>query len=428
MKSLPFDVRSFELKNGLPVLVVPMPHVHRAHVGFFVRIGSRYETRKSNGLSHFLEHMIYRGTDSLPSAHSVNFAFEELGGSLSAETLVDASVFSVSLPKVGLKRVSPLFAEVLSRPRFFDIEVEKKIVCEEILEDRDDEGREIDADNLSRQLIYGNHPLGFTITGDTKDVESFDEAALRAHHESHYTARNGVLLLSGAIDESSIEELAAPFAALREGKRLTPQSPEHHQKKPRTLFVENASSQTELRISLRAFGESDPRRPALEMLMRVFDDGMSTRLYRRISDERGLCYEVSAGYDGYEDDGIVDIRASVQHTRTDEVVKAAIDALREIADEGPTDRELEKARDRFVWDHEFALDAPEDLGARLAFDRLLGRQLASVDWRERFLAVTRDDVRDVARLLLARERLNIVAVGLLEPEQERAIETFANHL
>ncbi len=422
MTEAPFDVRTFELANGLPVLVVPMPHVHRAHVAFFVRIGSRYESRKTNGLSHFLEHMIYRGTDSLPSAHEVNFAFEELGGALGAETLVDASVFSVSLPEEGLEKVAPLFADVLSAPRFFDIGLEKRIVREEILEDRDDDGREIDADNLARKLIYPAHPLGFTITGDPENVESFTEKDLRAHHASHYAAKNGVLLLAGAVDGRAAERLAAPFARLASGQRLVSEVPRHDQKKPRLLVVENASSQTQLRVSFRAFGENHELRPALEMFMRVLDDGMSTRLYRRISDEQGLCYEVTAGYDGYEDDGIVDIRADVVHERTPVVARAAIAAVRELAETGPTDREIEKAKKRFVWDMRTLRDSPEDFGARIAFDRLLGRSITTPEWRERFLAIGPAEVQAVARLLLEKERLNIVAVGLLEESHERDLE------
>src|ERR1700736_3047265 len=175
----PPPYRTAVLGNGLHVVVAPLPHLHRAHVALWARSGSRFETSKENGISHFLEHMIYRGTRRVPSAHAVNLAFERLGGSLFASTQVDHGIFSLTLPPESLDEASGLFGEVLLQPAFRDIDIEKGIVLEEILEDLDDEGRQVDADNLSRALIYEEHPLGFTITGGDSHVRSFDEVSLR---------------------------------------------------------------------------------------------------------------------------------------------------------------------------------------------------------------------------------------------------------
>src|ERR1700722_19642885 len=194
------------LANGLRVVVAPQPQLHRAHVAPWSRVGSRFETSEDNGISHFLEHMIYRGTRRMPSAHAVNLAFERLGGLLFASTQVYHGIFSISLPPGALDEACALFGEVLSQPAFLDIDIERGIVLEEILEDLDDEGHQIDADNISRALIYGSHPLGFTITGGEEHVRRFDEAMLRRHHEVHYTADNSVLVFSGNIE---------PDAALR---------------------------------------------------------------------------------------------------------------------------------------------------------------------------------------------------------------------
>src|SRR5271165_3281063 len=185
--------RTERLSNGLRTLVVPQPQLHRAHVAMWARVGSRFENQATNGISHFLEHMIYRGTPRIPSAHAVNLAFESLGGSLFASTQVDHGIFSLSLPPESLDEACELFGEVLSQPAFLDMDIERGIVLEEILEDVDDEGRQVDSDNLSRALIYGDHPLGFTITGGESHVRGFDETILRAHHARHYTGGNAVL-------------------------------------------------------------------------------------------------------------------------------------------------------------------------------------------------------------------------------------------
>src|SRR5262245_11577036 len=174
------------LGNGLKLVLVPQPAVHRAVASLYLRVGSRFETAEDNGISHFLEHMVFRGTPSLPSAHDQALAFERLGATLYAATHVDHGVMTVSVPPANLDRVLALLGEVAVAPRFTDIEVERGIVREEILEDLDDEGRDIDADNLARALIYEHHPLGFTITGGLETLSRFDERMLRAHHGRHY--------------------------------------------------------------------------------------------------------------------------------------------------------------------------------------------------------------------------------------------------
>jgi predicted Zn-dependent peptidase len=415
--------RTVTLPNGLQVVVCPQPQLHRVHVAMWSRVGSRFETDEENGVSHFLEHMIYRGTPRIPSAHEVNLAFERLGGSLFASTQVDHGIFSLSLPPESVGEASGLFGEVLSRPAFLDIDIERGIVLEEILEDLDDEGRQIDADNLSRSLIYGEHALGFTITGTEAHVRSFDEGVLRRWHERHYTAHNAVLAFAGAIDEAEGLKLAErDFGNLPAGDRVEAREPAHAQRKPRLEIVENVSSQTELRICLRAVAETHPMRPALDILMRVIDDGMSTRLYHRLCDSRGLCYDVSAAYDAYEDDGIVDVAAGVQHKRASLVTREVLAMFEELGREGPRPEELEKARRRLAWDARSMADSAEEASAFFAGGMLFRRFATPEDHVAELLRVTADDVREAARAIARPERLNVVAVGLLEDGEDERLE------
>jgi predicted Zn-dependent peptidase len=414
---------STPLANGLRVLVSPQPGLHRSHVALWARVGSRFETRETNGIGHFLEHMIYRGTRRVPSAHEVNLAFEHLGGTLFASTQVDHGIFSLTLPPESLEAACTLFGEVLSEPAFLDIDIERGIVLEEILEDLDDEGRQIDADNLSRALIYGDHPLGFTITGSEQQVTAFDQTLLRAHHARHYTADNAVLSFAGAVDADAALRLAERhFGGLTRGERIRAAAPRHTQKKARLEIVENVSSQTELRVCLRAFAETDPMRPALDVLMRVVDDGMSTRLYHRLCDSRGLCYDVSAGYDGYEDDGVVDVAAGVQHKRAALVTGEILAMFEELAREGPTSDELAKARRRIGWDARGWADSAEEVSAFHANAALFHRATTAENHVAELLRVTSDDVREAARRIARPERLNVVAVGLLEDGEDARLE------
>ncbi len=415
--------RGTTLGNGLRVVVAPQPQLHRAHVALYVRVGSRFEEHRTNGLSHFLEHMMYRGTPSLPHAHDVNLAFESLGGYLYAATQTDFGVFSVTLPKESLRDASMLFGEVVRDPTFADIEIEKEIVCEEILEDLDEEGRQVDADNLSREMIYPTHPLGYTITGDEKRVRSFDEEMLRTHHARHYTAASSVLAFSGPVGFDEALEIAdAAFGKMPRGVPVAAEAPVHAQKKPRVKIVENVSSQTELRVCLRAIGERTGARPTMDMLMRILDDGMSTRLYHRVCDDKGLCYDVSAGYDGYEDDGILDFAAGCQHPRTSVVTKEILALLVELARSGPTEAELTKARRRNAWEVLGMFDSPEDLAGFYAGGLLFERFETPEARLAANAAVTAEQVRSLAETLAQPERINVLAVGLLEDDEDRRLE------
>lgn len=408
--------------SGLRVVTAPQPQLHRAHVALYVRVGSRFETPPTNGLSHFLEHMLYRGTPRLANAHEVNLAFENLGGYLYAATQADYGVFSVTLPPESLAEVTGLFADVITQPTFADIDIEKEIVCEEILEDLDDEGRQVDADNLSRALIYPTHPLGFTITGDEDRVRSFTEEMLAQHHGRHYTRESSVLVFSGAIDPDRAFELADRcFEGLARAPRAVAEPPVHAQKKPRLSVVENVSSQTELRVCFRAMGERSRVRPELDMLMRLLDDGMSTRLYHRICDEKGLCYDVSAIYDGYEDDGVIDFSAGVQHARSSVVTREILSLLDELAESGPTEAELDKARRRNAWETRTMMDSPEDLAGFYAGGLLFDRFQTPEGRLAENARVDGARIRGLAAELARPERLNVLAVGLLERDEDKRL-------
>lgn len=411
------------LSNGLRVVSVALPHLQRAHVAAYVRVGSRFESERENGISHFLEHMLYRGTKKLPKAHDVNLAFENLGGYLYAATQVDLGVFSVTVPSESIGRATELFGDVLANPTFPDIDVERGIVREEILEDLDDEGREVDADNLSRKLLYPTHPLGYKITGTAEHVDSFTRELLFSHHAKHYGAASTVLAFSGAIEDDEVLALAeAHFASLPRGQTITAQAPVNDQSEPRFLFVDNASSQTEVRLSFRAISERDEARPVMDMLLRILDDGMSTRLYHRICDERGLCYDVSANFDGYEDDGCLDFAAGVQHTRAAKVTKEMFAMLTELGNVGPTSEEMDKAQRRNDWEVRSLKDSPEDLAGFHAGGYLFERYETPEQRLAANRAVTKDDIRALVRRIVRPENINLLTVGLLSAEERKRIE------
>ncbi|HKQ71590.1 MAG TPA: pitrilysin family protein, partial [Polyangiaceae bacterium] len=422
--SVRWRVRHYDdvLPNGLRVLAVPRKSASRATATMLFRVGSRYETSESNGISHFLEHMLYRGSPSLKTSHDQALAFEELGASLYAATQSDYGTMNLTLPPESVGKAIALFAEVVDEPRFSAIEIERGIVREEILEDLDDEGRQIDADNLVRELVYGTHPLGFTITGSLAQLARFDRRMLRRHHARHYTAKNAVLCFGGAIDPDDCFRLARRhFARLSVGDRVEPGAPPAPQKKRRMRHVPNVSSQTTLRVAFRAMPDKDPAEPALEMLLRVLDDGMATRLYERICDSKGLCYDVGALYEAYEDDGVFDVAAEAQHDRVVLVAREIFGVLAELASAGPTERELERTKARNRWQTHAMQDDSEALAGYYALAALSGLAPTPRHRHDQLADVTVKDVQTAAERVFRGDGLSVVTVGSLTHAQEEAL-------
>lgn len=411
------------LSSGLPVVVVPQSNVHRAVAALFLRVGARYETPETNGLSHFLEHMTFRGTRTFPSAHTQALAFERLGGTLFAATSVDHGVMSIGVPPRNFERVIELLGEVATTPRFSDIEIERGIVREEILEDLDDDGRVIDADDLARKLIFEEHSLGYRITGGLDTLSRFDEGMLRTHHGRHYTTSNALLCLSGNFDvKSCLAAAERAFLMMPKGSRVGSTSPTNGQTRARFQYVKNQSSQTDLRIAFRAVGEHDALEPAVEMLLRVLDDGMSTRLYERICDRLGLCYDVSGMFESYEDDGVVDISAGMAHERATLVLKELFALVDELAEHGPTPEELDKAKDRHLWSVEAMQDDPEEVAGFYGLSALTAGARTPMERHEQLASVTVASVRDAAQRVFRPERMGVVAVGMLKRSEEAKME------
>lgn len=419
-----FTHHEHTLNNGLRLIAAPQPHVHRAVAALYLRVGPRFETAENNGISHFLEHMVFRGTKTYPNAHTQALAFERLGTTLYAATHIDHGVMSVSVPPQNLEAVLRLLGEVTITPRFADIGIERGIVREEILEDKDEDGSDINADNLSRALMYDPHPLGFSITGDIKTLERFDESLLRIHHAKHYNTANAVLSIAGRIEniDQCIQMAEQFFGEMPAGMPAHADTPTKHQRKPRFQSVQTPSSQTDLRLCFRAPSERDPMEPAVDMLLRILDDGMSTRLYERICDRLGLCYDVSGMYEPYEDDGVVDIAAEAQHERAPMVVKEICALLKELCEHGPAPDEMEKARNRHAWSVEAMADDPEAVASFYGLGVLTNTMRSPVERHKELCGVSAEDVRNAARTLFRPDRLSAVAVGMLSKGDEQKVE------
>jgi predicted Zn-dependent peptidase len=407
------------LSNGLRVVAANLPSVHRISMTAQLRVGSRYESADNNGISHLLEHMLYRGIPGCPTAHEQALAFETLGGTLVAATGSDSGSLAISCPPSNFEETLALFGRVYREPLLGGLDVEKRIVREEILEDLDEDGTLVDDYDLLRAAAFEGHPLGLPVIGTVAHIDRFDVASLRAHHEKHYVGRGSVVAVVGPIDpEMATRAVERHFGAVPRGEVVVVDAPAP-QTASRLRFVKNSSSQTALRVAFRGPGIADASEPATELLLRLLDDGNSTRLYTRLCDERGLAYDVSAGYDAAEDTGLLDIGCEMAHERATTALGEILHVVRELRDVGASAAEIAKAKARHLWGLAEMLDDPGELAEFLADAMLRGYTSSLLARAEQIDAVDANAIAAVAARLFVPEGMTSVVVGL-QPKRTEA--------
>lgn len=421
-RAAPPQVTRKVLKNGVRVNLVRMPHVHRSALDVHVRVGSRFESRRDNGLSHFHEHMLHRGIPGYPTAHAQALAFEELGAAFGAMTYVDHGVLSCSVPSENLERALELTALLCQSPLFNDIAIEKGIVREELLESYDGDGRLIDGPSILRQLCFGRHPLAMPIAGTRATLGRFDAAALRKFHRRHYVGEGLVVTLAGPIDVARLGRAAARhFGALPRGREVEAESPPE-QRAAQFRYISDNTSQTWLGLGFRAPGDRDPDEPATELLMRVLDDGNATRLYRTLSDERGLCYDVSAMYESYADAGVLEIVAECTHASAPRVLAETLNVLTDLATSGPSSEELARAKARLRWQMLELYDMPTELAGFVGQGVLSEGEVEPEARIAQLMSVTEARVRAAAARIFRARSSSLVVVGKLDKAAQHKLQ------
>jgi predicted Zn-dependent peptidase len=414
--------RSRSLDNGLVMTAVELPALHRSVIAVQVRVGSVYEATFNNGSSHFLEHVLFRGTPQHPTAYQLASSFEALGGTLEAGTAEDHGILSISVPPESLLPTLETFCSVLTEPLLRDLDVERNIVREEILEGLDEEGRDISASSRARQLCFGAHPLGFPIVGTLDALDRFDEQLLRSHHSQHYTGCNMALAVAGPVDALRVlGDAEKRLSHVPRGK--APASREvPEQREARFEFFRHQASQTSLSVCFRACGRDSPVEPATDMLLRIIDDGMSTRLYHRICDELGLCYDAGAGYQAFDSIGVVEFGADTTHAQADVVLQEIFTMTRDLAAHGPNQDELDRARKRCRWQFNAMLDEPEAIAHFFAQAALETSAPTPEQRCEQLCDVSREGLLAAAQAIFRRENLSVAAVGLQRSKQQARLE------
>lgn len=399
------------LQNGLTALAAPVSGRRRAVLTLYFPTGSRFEALESSGISHFLEHMLFRGTPAHPSSESLAAAFEDLGGTLEASTSASYGNLSITVPRENLLAVIEPLSEVFRTPLLSRIDVERGIIREEVLEDFDDAGQLIDGPSLVRALAFPEHGLGRPITGPPAFVESVTEEQLRQHHARTYVANRLVVGVTGDVDTHAVlAEIERRFGTVPAGEALVSPAPDVQTRPAFSLVRSRGSSQTSVHLAFRTPGHFDRLDPAFEMLLRVIDDGMSTRLYQSLCDQSGLCYDAAASYSAHEDVGLIEFEADTAHDSTLRVVEELSRLLADLATGLVPEAELDRAKRRARWQYEGVGDQLHGLADHLALTALEGTAPLS-EHLERLLEIQPRDLLLAAQAAFRPSQRSLVIVG-----------------
>ncbi|MHB8876895.1 MAG: M16 family metallopeptidase [Myxococcaceae bacterium] len=400
------------LPGGLRVVTVEAPHLHQAMVAAYVRVGSRHESAANNGVSHYLEHMFFRGSARYPDTVKMNSLVEDAGGNLNGITTRDHGYYFTPVHPDGLKVAVEVLGDMLTRPRLTSFEIERRIILEEMLDEVDEKGRDIEIDNLSKRRLFAKHPLSLKIAGTFDSVKALKKRQLVEHLERHYVTGNVVVCAAGKVRRDEVvSRVAKAFRAMPRGPALLEAPPPPSPRGPWLEFVDHDESQTEFRLSFRTVPEQHPDYPAIQLLRRVLDDGLSSRLPFNVVEKRGLAYSVHAAIEAFDDVGLFEVEAASAPMMAAPVFEEICRTLGTLCDRKVPADELARAQRRHRVLLEFAEDSSGELAGWFGATELF-RRPESFEERCRMVeAVTAAQVRDVARRYFPRSNLGVVAIG-----------------
>ncbi|MGE5552758.1 MAG: M16 family metallopeptidase [Betaproteobacteria bacterium] len=407
------------LENGLRVVTEYLPHVRSVAMGFWFGVGARHEDARSNGLSHLIEHLIFKGTEKR-SARQIAEEFDSTGGQLNAYTSKEYTCYYARVLDKHLPRATEVLADMILHSRFAeeDLEKEKGVVQEEIkmYEDSPDEM----VHDLFTQAILDGHPLGRTILGTARTVASFTREDLLAYRHRHYTPDNLVVAAAGHVEhEAVVAEVERHFREFS-GRRV---GDGEHQwtAKPRPVLRPKDTEQVHLCLGVEGLRRNDDRKYALFTLDVILGGGMSSRLFQELREERGLVYSTYSYHVCYQETGVFGIYAGTSPQNADQVVELVQQEFARLLADGVGEEELQRAKEQLKGSLVLSLESTASRMSRIAKSELFDERydtpdelVAKVD------AVTAEDVDALARELLAPERVTLAAVGPWKPQAKGA--------
>jgi predicted Zn-dependent peptidase len=406
------------LGNGLRLTTEAMPHVRSVTIGVWLMRGSRHESDERSGIAHFVEHMLFKGTDQR-SAEDLAQAIDSIGGQMDAFTAKEYAGYYIKVLDEHLPVAVDLLADIVLRPAFApdEIEREKKVILEEIkmVEDTPDDL----VHELFIQHFWQGHPLGRPILGSRETVESFGDSSLHAYFRDAYVAPNMIVAAAGNLEHGRVRDLleGAFGAVSAEGEALAAEPPTVV---PQIVTRTKELEQSHVCLGTDSYAQAHPDRYVTYILNTVLGGSMSSRLFQNVREKRGLAYSVFSGLSAYRDAGNLTIYAGCASEAVPEVIDLCVEELRGLKASPVADAELRRAKDHLKGSLMLSLENTASRMSHLARQEIYFNRFFGLDETlEGVERVTAEDVQRVALALFSNGSLSATVLGPNAPELTR---------
>lgn len=409
----PHSYQKFTLKNGLRVIFAPMPATQAATVLTLFGVGSRHETHALNGASHYIEHMMFKGTQRRPTTLDISRELDRVGAEYNAYTGKDRTGYWITAAKQHLDMALDVTFDMLLNSKFDheEVERERKVILEEIK--MYEENPLMHIEDLFESALYAGHELGWNIAGTKETMAGIGRKELLGFRKRFYYPRNTVVIVAGSFDEKTtrrnIEEHMEGF---RSAQKASPNLRLFHFKKSRKVALHKQQvKQVQLALGFPAYGYDHPNLPALHLLNVVLGGNMSSRLFIAVRERRALAYSVHSSAEQYAETGNFKVRAGLDATRIDEAIHVILDELEAIKN-GVTEKELADAKEYTRGKLGLALEDSAELATWYGNQDLFLHKMRTPDEQlARIDAVTLSQVKKVAQEVIKRDKLCCAIIG-----------------
>ncbi|MEK7180704.1 MAG: pitrilysin family protein [Patescibacteria group bacterium] len=407
------------LPTGLKIITILLTDTPTVTVLVMVEAGSKYETKEINGLSHFLEHMCFKGTEKRPTAFSISRELDSLGAQSNAFTSQEFTGYYAKSHKKHLEKLLDVISDIYLNQKFDEKEIDKEkgVVIEEIHMYQDLPQKHVF--DIFSSLLYGDQPAGWPITGPKENIKSLSREDFLRYRNAHYVAEATTVIVSGSIDQAFVEEQVEKlFSSISTKEKGIKLSVIEKQESPKILIEGKATDQTHLVLGVRTYPVGHKNMPALKVMSAILGGGMSSRLFQKLREEMGVTYYVRAESDLYTDHGYLAISAGVPKDRVVEVVHAIVSELTRFIKEPVSSSELEKVKDYLIGTMYLELESSDALAEFYGYQSVLAQPLKTPDeFAEKIKAVTAEDISIVAQEIFTDSKLNLAIVGDIKKSQ-----------
>ncbi|TSC68056.1 MAG: Uncharacterized protein G01um101472_173 [Parcubacteria group bacterium Gr01-1014_72] len=401
------------LPNGLRLITVPMKDNPTATVLVMVEAGSKYELKEQSGLSHFLEHMCFKGTVRRPKAIDISRELDGIGAEYNAFTGHEYTGYYAKADVKHFRAVLDVVSDIYLNSTLPSAEMEKEkgVIVEEINMYRDLPHRHVQ--DLFLELLYGDQPAGRSILGTKETVMSFTREDFAKYRGRQYIAGATSVVVAGGVSETTVKQaVVEAFKGAPVGEKGEKEKTREEQATPAVQIEERQTDQTHLVLGVRTTDAYHHDNPVFAVLTGVLSGGMSSRLFQKLREEMGVCYYVRAEHDTYTDHGYLSISVGSDRKRVPEVVGVLIEELRRLKDEPVGEAELQKVKDHLLGSMFLSLETSDALTNFYAAQEVLRKPLEKPDERgAKVLAVSSAEVQRVANEFLKSDSLNLALVG-----------------